>query len=74
MVLTKLGIEPATPGLQDIVIIHYTTAASNKFLFGSRWSSEILINYLFINYMWCIELPVGLNSIFFKFWKDVSQY
>ena len=28
MVLGKPGIEPATPGLQGIALIHYTTAAS----------------------------------------------
>ena len=28
MVLEKLGIEPATPGLQGIALIHYTTVAS----------------------------------------------
>ena len=26
--MEKPGIEPATPGLQDIALIHYTTAAS----------------------------------------------
>ena len=28
VVMVKLGIEPATPGLQGIALIHYTTAAS----------------------------------------------
>ena len=28
--MEKPGIEPATPGLQGIVLIHYTTGASDK--------------------------------------------
>ena len=28
VVLEKRGIEPATPGLQSIALIHYTTASS----------------------------------------------
>ena len=28
-ILEKPGIEPATPGLQGIALIHYTTAASD---------------------------------------------
>ena len=36
--MEKPGIEPATPGLQGIALIHYTTGASqlNKLLFYSR--------------------------------------
>ena len=30
--LEKPGIEPATPGLRGIALIHYTTAASFKHL------------------------------------------
>ena len=29
--MEKLGIEPATPGLQGIALIHYTTGASQLF-------------------------------------------
>ena len=36
--MEKPGIEPATPGLQGIALIHYTTGASN--------SSVMLGNYL----------------------------
>ena len=28
--MEKLGIEPATPGLQGIALIHYTTGASRE--------------------------------------------
>ena len=28
--MEKLGIEPATPGLQSIAFIHYTTGASHR--------------------------------------------
>ena len=28
--MEKLGIEPATPGLQGIALIHYTTGASQR--------------------------------------------
>ena len=31
--MEKPGIEPATPGLQGIALIHYTTGASQKNLF-----------------------------------------
>ena len=31
--IEKPGIEPATPGLQGISLIHYTTGASQVFLF-----------------------------------------
>ena len=31
--MEKPGFEPATPGLQGIALIHYTTAASKRFLF-----------------------------------------
>ena len=31
--MEKPGIEPATPGLQGIALIHYTTGASKKKLF-----------------------------------------
>ena len=31
--MERPGIEPATPGLQGIVLIHYTMGASQRFLF-----------------------------------------
>ena len=34
--MEKLGIEPATPGLQGIALIHYTTGASQTFC-GFPW-------------------------------------
>ena len=33
--MEKPGIEPATPGLQGIALIHYTTGASQNFLWLS---------------------------------------
>ena len=33
--MKKPGIEPATPGLQGIALIHYTTGASQNFLWLS---------------------------------------
>ena len=33
--MEKPGIEPATPGLQGIALIHYTTGASLNFLWLS---------------------------------------
>ena len=32
--MEKPGIEPATPGLQGIALIHYTTGATHKCLDG----------------------------------------
>ena len=34
--MEKPGIEPATPGLQGIALIHYTTGASSKFQVGLK--------------------------------------
>ena len=45
VVLEKLGIQPATPGLQGIALIHYTTAASLM----------TLITHTFIH---CIRTPI----------------
>ena len=33
----KPGFEPATPGLQGIALIHYTTAASSKKFLWLSW-------------------------------------
>ena len=38
--MEKSGIEPATPGLQGIALIHYTTGAS-RFLLVFGFSSQI---------------------------------
>ena len=35
--MEKPGIEPATPGLQGIVLIHYTTGASLKLFVAFPW-------------------------------------
>ena len=35
--MEKPGIEPATPGLQGIALIHYTTGASLKTFCGCPW-------------------------------------
>ena len=39
-VFEKPGIEPATPGLQGIALIHYTTAASKNFCGFSMGSNQ----------------------------------
>ena len=40
--MEKPGIEPATPGLQGIALIHYTTAAS-------QYTTELFCGFLSIN-------------------------
>ena len=45
--MEKPGIEPATPGLQGIALIHYTTGASDDIFKRFRFSMHILtIKYL----------------------------
>ena len=41
--MEKPGIEPATPGLQGIALIHYTTGASLKF---RKWVENLPEVYL----------------------------
>ena len=40
--MEKLGIEPATPGLQGIALIHYTTGASLKCKRKTQFPHELL--------------------------------
>ena len=51
--MEKPGIEPATPGLQGIALIHYTTGASHilKYSPGSKQDSYCLLSfYLLMGY------------------------
>ena len=43
------GIEPATPGLQGIALIHYTTGASMGYLISLKWDSKETFNYLILS-------------------------
>ena len=45
--MEKPGIEPATPGLQGIALIHYTTGASH--LFKHFWKS--LLSQAFLKFI-----------------------
>ena len=52
--MEKPGIEPATPGLQGIALIHYTTGASLNFLWLFPWvvtSSARMVYDLCVYYM-----------------------
>ena len=45
VVLDKLGIDLATPGLQGIALIQYTTAASNSDLHGWKIKIWKILNF-----------------------------
>ena len=45
--LEKPGIEPATPGLQGIALIHYTTGASQHFIL--LFASYMLKNFYYMH-------------------------
>ena len=43
--MEKPGIEPATPGLQSIALIHYTTAANFSLNYRKRFESCLFLEY-----------------------------
>ena len=47
--MEKPGIEPATPGLQGIALIHYTTGASPVNSVGSKYFIIGTANNIYIN-------------------------
>ena len=49
--MEKLGFEPATPGLQGIALIHYTTGAS----LTQVTSTHQLLNHQSDNTYFCLE-------------------
>ena len=59
--MEKPGIEPATPGLQGIALIHYTTGASLFDIIKSRRTTSIIRDKQSIIHMttiilsWCPE-------------------
>ena len=65
--MEKPGIEPTTPGLQGIALIHYTMGASpmgesSKFPKSWSWETEVLKlavylkNFIYFKYKWSIIL------------------
>ena len=54
--MEKPGIEPATPGLQGIALIHYTTGASQKT--GQRFK----VSFLKLTSLSCCIHIVGLSN------------
>ena len=44
--MEKPGIEPATPGLQGIALIHYTTGASLTRIIGPKGHRPFLLDYI----------------------------
>ena len=53
--MEKPGIQPATPGLQGIALIHYTKAASQRFLFMATVSNPVLLGWFKI----CVGFITG---------------
>ena len=52
--IEKPGIEPATPGLQGIALIHYTTGVSQDYLTWVK-TMELLFGY-------CVGVPRSLRT------------
>ena len=48
--MEKPGIEPATPGLQGIALIHYTTGASLSRNYTAAATLKKIIYYIIYNY------------------------
>ena len=60
--MEKPGIEPATPGLQGIALIHYTTGASVRimikisiYIYSSEFSYTILPSFIHVIYLYILK-------------------
>ena len=71
--MEKPGIEPATPGLQGIALIHYTTGASHIHYtaaaalktFNRQMVYYIIYNYDFSNIYELTEILISLKKKIF---------
>ena len=59
--MEKPGIEPATPGLQGIALIHYTTG-------GSLMKIALLKHFIWFSNNELTELQVTTNEVVKSFW------
>ena len=65
--IKKPGVEPATPGLQGIALIHFTTGASHFFLFIELiWKTSIQGCFFFVAFPW-VETSTGPGG-FMIYW------
>ena len=69
--LVKLGIEPATPGLQGKWLIHYTTAAPNQMLVSTH---VIIMQVGLINFSGGYVLKCDKTRVESKFLEVENQY